>query len=142
MAVNGSDMDNLDMETSSDNEEELIASLIDDDDDDDGVRYSLRTRTRSFAGARLMDPSFDATDSGDEPYTSTGLRPLLAGGQGPDAVRMDPKTRMCDNATATGISRRGATGKSSKAAGRGGDEVHSVIARSSLANSSSYFTPS
>ena len=65
-----------------------------------------------------------AADSGDELYISTGLRPLLAGGQEPHAVRMDPKTRMCDNATATGISRRGATGQTSKAAGRGGDEFY------------------
>ena len=68
-----------------------------------------------------------AADAGDEPYTSTGLRPLLAGGQEPHAVRMDPKTRMCDNAVATGTSRRGATGQTSNAAGRGGDEVHNSI---------------
>ena len=57
MADNGSNMDNPDMETSSDSEEELIASLIDDDDDDDGVRYSLRTRTISKADSRKIDAS-------------------------------------------------------------------------------------
>ena len=55
MADNGDNMDNPDMETSSDSEEEMIASLIDDDDDDDGVRYSLRSRTVSKADSRKID---------------------------------------------------------------------------------------
>ena len=55
MADNGDDMDNLDMDTSSDSEEEMIASLIDEDDDDDGVRYSLRTRAISKANSRKVD---------------------------------------------------------------------------------------
>ena len=53
----GSNLDNLDMEMSSDSEEELIASLIDDDDDDDGVRYSLRTRRISKTNPRKIDVS-------------------------------------------------------------------------------------
>ena len=73
-----------------------------------------------------MDPSFNAADSGDEPYTSTGLRPLLAGGQEPHAVRLDPKTRMCDKAAGAGKS-RGATGQAKEAAGPGADEVHNTL---------------
>ena len=57
MADNDGNMDNPDMETSSDSEEELIASLIDDDDDDDGVRYSLQTRTSPKANPRKIDVS-------------------------------------------------------------------------------------
>ena len=57
MADNDSNMDNPDMEMSSDSEEELIASLIDDDDEDDGVRYSLRTKTISKANPRKIDVS-------------------------------------------------------------------------------------
>ena len=70
MAVNGSDMDNLDMETSSDSEEELIASLI---DDDDGVRYSLRTRTISKANPRKIDVSAVTVAATETSRNSDGI---------------------------------------------------------------------
>ena len=89
------------------------------------LEYQRRHVDELDEGRRAMERiAALAADPGDEPYTSTGLRPLLAGGQEPHAVWIDPKTRMCDNATATGKSRRGATGQTSEAAGRGGDEFH------------------
>ena len=92
------------------------------------LEYQRRHADELEEGRRAMERLATlAADSGDEPYTSTGLRPLLAGGQEPHAVRMDPKTRMCDNATATGKSRRGATGQTSEAAGCGGDDFHNTF---------------
>ena len=89
------------------------------------LEYQRRHADELDEGRRAMERiAALAADSGDEPCTSTGLRPLLAGGQEPHAVRIDPKMRKCDNATAAGKSRRGATGQTSEAAGRGGDEFH------------------
>ena len=80
------------------------------------LEYQRRHADELDEGRRAMERiAAHAADSGDEPYTSTGLRPLLVGGQESHAVRIDPKTRMCDNATATGKSRRGATGQTSEA---------------------------
>ena len=90
------------------------------------LEYQRRHADELDEGRRAMERlAALAADSGDEPYTSTGLRPLLIGGHEPYAVRIDPKMRMCDNATAAGKSRRGATGQTSEAAGRGGDDFHS-----------------
>ena len=87
------------------------------------LEYQRRHADELDEGRRAMERlAALAADSGDEPYTSTGLRPLLAGGQEPHAVRIDPKTRMCDNAVGAGKS-RGATGQTSEAAGRGRQRI-------------------
>ena len=91
------------------------------------LEYQRRHADELEEGRRAMERLATlAADSGDEPYTSTGLRPLLVGGQESHAVRIDPKTRMCDNAVAAGKS-RGATEQAKEAAGRGGDEFHKCV---------------
>ena len=98
------------------------------DDSPTWLEYQRRHADELEEGRRAMERiAALAADSGDEPYISTGPRPLLVEGQVPHAVRIDPQTRKCDNASRAGTS-RGATGRAKEtAAGLGGDEFHNEI---------------
>ena len=90
------------------------------------IEYQRRHADELDEGRRAMERiAAGAAYTGDEPYIHTGPRPLLVGGQISHAVRMDPQTRECDNATRAGKN-RGATGQTKEAAGRGGDEIHII----------------
>jgi hypothetical protein len=88
------------------------------------IEYQRRHADELDEGRRAMERiASGAVYTGDEPYIRTGPRPLLVGGQDQHAVRMDPQTRKCDNASRAGTY-RGATGQVLNAAGPRRDEIH------------------
>ena len=91
------------------------------------LEYQRRHADELDEGRRAIERIAAATvDTGDEPYIYTGPRPLLVGGHDQHAVRMDPQTRKCDNASQAGIN-RGATGQVRNAAGLRRDEFHTAV---------------
>ena len=88
--------------------------------------YFQRYTRQTVDGWRETEARRPAADSSDEPYIYTGPRPLLVGGHDQHAVRMDPQTRKCDNASQAGIN-RGATGQVRNAAGLRRDEFHTIV---------------